>query len=268
MKLYEFEGKILFQKVGIPVPKGSVVTTVEEAKKAASAIGYPVGLKGQILRGGRSKAGAIRFVGNDEELIREASVLLSSQIDDERIERLLVEEKISAAREFYAGITLDPQQPQPLLILSTEGGMDIEEVAQQHPERLFKRPLHPLEAPSLAQMIDLVLESGRSGQEMLQVANLLLKLVQAYFRFEAITAEINPLILSAGRGVFAADAKFEIDDSALSRIKETEAFVRNEKRMIPWRWRPKERILPMFACLRAILASSPAVQASGWPPWI
>ena len=119
------------------------------------------------------------------------------------------------AREFYAGITLDPKELQPLLMISTEGGMDIEEVAERNPERLLTRPLHPWETPTLAQMIDLVLGTGLRAEELLQGAGVLLKLVQAYFRFEAVTAEINPLILCpGGQGFFAGDAKFEIDDSA------------------------------------------------------
>ncbi len=229
MRLYEFEGKILLQKSGIPVPKGSVATTIEEAGKAASAIGYPVAVKSQLLRGGRGKAGAIQFPEDAEALTRAAGQLLSSEIGGEKIEKLLVEEKLVIGREFYAGITLDPKELQPLLMISTEGGMDIEEVARQHPDRLARRLLHPLETPSLAQMIDLVLRTGIQGERMLQLADILLKLVQAYFRFEAITAEINPLILSReGQGLFAADAKFEIDDSALGRVKEIGAFTRSE----------------------------------------
>lgn len=234
MRLYEFEGKILFQRSGIPVPKGSVVTTIEEAKKVASTIGYPVVIKSQILRGGRGKAGGIKFAEHEEVLTREVNHLFSSDMGGERIEKLLIEERIPIIREFYAGITLDPRELQPLLMVSTEGGMDIEEGAPQYLERLFTQLLHPLETPSLAQMIELVIQTGLQGEEMLQVANILLNLVQAYFRYEAITAEINPLILSGeGRGAFAADARFEIDDSALKRIKEAEMFVRNEAVMDP-----------------------------------
>ena len=229
MKLYEFEGKILFQKAGIPVPKGTVVTTIEEAKRAASNLGYPVVIKGQLLRGGRGKAGVIRFADDEDTLSKITFGLLSMEIDGEKIDRLLIEEKIPKAREFYAGITLDPKELRPLLMISTEGGMDIEEVAERHPDRLFTKPLRPLETPSLAQLIDLVHWAGLRGEEMLQIANVILKLVQAYFRFEAITVEINPLMISEGQGVFAADAKFEIDDSALGRVKDIGSFVRSEK---------------------------------------
>jgi succinyl-CoA synthetase beta subunit len=233
MKLYEFEGKILFKQSGIPVPRGGVVATVEEAKKAASTIGYPVAIKSQTLRGGRGKSGAIRFAEHEEALTRESGRLFSSGMSGEKIERLLIEEKISVAGEFYAGITLDPRHFQPLLMISTEGGMDIEEAAGQHPDRLFKRLLHPLKTPSLAQMTDLVVRTGLQGDQLFGFAGILLNLAQAYFRYEAITVEINPLILSEGRGLLAADAKFEIDDSALGRVKEIGAFTRSEKQVDP-----------------------------------
>ena len=229
MKLYEFEGKLLLQKVGIPVPKGGLATTIEEAKGVASTIGYPLVIKSQVLRGGRGKAGGIKFAENEDALLKEAGRLFASELGGERIERLLIEEKKPIAREFYAGITLDPKELQPVLMISTQGGMDIEEVAEHNPERLLTRPLHPWETPTLAQMIDLVLGTGLRAEELLQGAGVLLKLVQAYFRFEAVTAEINPLILCpGGQGFFAGDAKFEIDDSALARVKEIGAFTRSE----------------------------------------
>lgn len=228
MKLFEFEGKILLQKVGIPVPKGKVVSTVEEAKETALMIGYPVAVKGQLLRGGRSRAGVIRFVDHEEALIRETDTVFNFEVGGEKIEKILIEEKIPVRREFYAGITLDPARLFPLLMISTEGGVEIEEVAERSPDRLFTRLLHPLETPRLAQMIDLALEAGLRADEMMQVANILLKLVEAYFRFEAITAEINPLLVSE-RGLYAGDAKFEVDDSALGRVKEVESFSRPER---------------------------------------
>jgi succinyl-CoA synthetase beta subunit len=233
MKLYEFEGKTLFRKAGIPVPRGTVVATVEEARKAASTIGYPVVIKAQLLRGRRGKAGLIRFADDEETLSRETSALLSMEAEGEKIDKILVEEKIPKARELYAGITFDPERLLPLLMISTEGGVDIEEVAQQYPEKLFTKILLPIEAPSLAQMVDLVLQTGLRGEELLQVANVILKLVQAYFRFEAITVEVNPLMITEAQGVFAADVKFEIDDSGLGRIQEAETFIRQEKHADP-----------------------------------
>jgi succinyl-CoA synthetase beta subunit len=233
MKLYEFEGKTLFQKAGIPVPRGTVVATVEEARKAASTIGYPVVVKAQLLRGRRGKAGLIRFAEDEETLSGETSALLSMEAEGEKIDKILVEEKIPKARELYAGITFDPERLLPLLMISTEGGVDIEDIAHDRPERFFTKTLSPLRMPSLARIVDLVLRTGFRGEELLQVANVILKLVQAYFRFEAITVEVNPLMITETQGVFAADAKFEIDDSGLGRIQEAETFIRLEKLVDP-----------------------------------
>ena len=233
MKLYEFEGKTLFQKAGIPVPRGAVVTTVEEARKAASMIGCPVVIKAQLLRGRRGKAGLIRFADDEDALSKTASDLLSMEIEGEVIDRILIEEKIVKAREVYVGIALDPEELQPLLMISTEGGMDIEEVAERHPETLFTELLNPLERPSLARMIDFGLQTGLQGEELLQVTNVALKLVNVYFCFETITVEINPLMISKDRGPLAVDAKVEIDDSGLGRIKESETFIRKEALIDP-----------------------------------
>jgi succinyl-CoA synthetase beta subunit len=233
VRLYEFEGKTLFQKAGIPVPRGAVVTTVEEARKAASTIGYPVVIKAQLLRGRRGKAGLIRFADDEDALSKTASDLLSMGIEGKAIDRILIEEKIVKAREVYVGITLDPKELQPLLMISTEGGMDIGEVAERHPETLFTELLNPLERPSLARMIDFGLQTGLRGEELLQVTNVALKLVNVYFCFEMITAEINPLMISKDRGALAVDAKVEIDDSGLGRIKESETFIRKEALIDP-----------------------------------
>ena len=153
-------------------------------------------------------------------------------------------------------------------MISPEGGMDIEEGAGQHPDRLFKRLLHPLETPSLAQMTDLAIRTGLQGEQLFRFADILLNLVQAYFRYEAITVEINPLILSEGRGLFAADAKFELDDSALKRTKGAEMFVRKEEEMGPLEKEARERVSLMCGCLGAISVSSPVGQAWAWRPWI
>ncbi len=118
-------------------------------------------------------------------------------------------------------------------MISTEGGMDIEEVAERHPETLFTELLNPLERPSLARMIDFGLQTGLRGEELLQVTNVALKLVNVYFCFETITVEINPLMISKDRGALAVDAKVEIDDSGLGRIKESETFIRKEALIDP-----------------------------------
>jgi len=229
MKLYEYEGKILLAKAGIQVPKGDVVADSTEAVSVASALGYPVVLKSQVFRGGRGKAGGIRFAVDEDALVREAKALLALSIGGERVEKLLIEERLAIVRELYAGITLDPLTLLPQLMISPSGGMDIETVAHSAPEKLHRLPLDPLDLPGLPQVVDLVHMGGLQGEERFGVAGAVQNLIGAYFRYEAITVEINPLVIDAQGRVLAADAKLEIDDSALGRVKDAAAFVRTER---------------------------------------
>lgn len=229
MKLYEFEGKSLFRGMDIPTPRGYVATTVDEVKKAGRELGFPVVVKSQVLRGGRGKAGGIRFAHDEDGLIHLSRELLTTRCTDEKVEKLLIEEKVSIARELYMGITLDPQASLPVLMVSGHGGMDVEELAQKYPNELFRKSLEPTEHVRLYHMMEMVLKIGLKGKEMLRVSHILLNLVTCYFTFEAITAEINPLIIDREGRVVAADAKLEIDDSALFRLKEVRSFERNRE---------------------------------------
>jgi len=229
MKLYEFEGKALFRGMDIPTPRGYVAGTVEETKKAGKELGFPVVLKSQVLGGGRGKAGGIRFAQDEDELIHFRNEMLGTRYADETVEKLLIEEKISISRELYMGITLDPQVSLPVLMLSGHGGMDVEELAQKHPHKLLSRVLDPLEEQRPYHMTEMVLKAGLQGHEMVQVSAILLNLIKCYFAFEAVTAEINPLIIDRAGKAFAADAKVEIDDSALFRQRGASDFKRNRK---------------------------------------
>ena len=233
MKLYEFEGKSLFRKMAIPTPRGYVASNLEEARSAANKVGYTVAVKSQVLGGGRGKAGGIRFARNEEELVGCVSQMLGKIWGDEEVERLLIEEKLSIAHEFYMGITLDPQASLPVLVISAQGGMDIEEVTQASPHRVFRKPLDPTETQRLYHMMGMVLETGLEGNEMVEVSKVLLNLVKCYFTYEAITAEINPLIIDPEGKVFAADSKLEIDDSALFRLREVSSFERSREAADP-----------------------------------
>ena len=229
MKLYEYEGKSLFKEMGIPTPDGSVVGNLKEAASAAETIGYPVVVKGQVLQGGRGKAGAIRFAQNKEALIRIAEEIRDMRIGTEKIDRLLIEKQMSVAQEIYLGISFDPQTAMPLLLISTHGGVEVESVAKQRPNELIKKQLDPLETPTLQQLSAMALQIGLSGRTLAQVSEILLKLINCYFTHEAITAEINPLIIDPEGKAWAADAKVEIDDSALFRLKAVEHFRRKEQ---------------------------------------
>jgi len=229
MKLYEFEGKALLREMGIPTPDGSVAGNLKEATLAAETLGYPVVVKGQVLQGGRGKAGAIRIAQNKEALIRSANEIRDMQIGTEKIDRLLIEKQMTIAQEIYLGISFDPQTAMPLLLVSTHGGVDIESVAKRRPHELIKKQLDPLEIPTLQHMSAMALQIGLTGKTLEQVSEILLKLISCYFTHEAITAEINPLIIDPRGKAWAADAKFEIDDSALFRLKAIEHFTRKQE---------------------------------------
>ena len=229
MKLYEYEGKQIFNQAGIPIPRGTAVYTLQDASKAAQETGYPVVVKSQVMRGGRGKAGGIKFATDEQELLQSVKELQSMELSGERVEIILIEEKLDIAREFYMGITLDPRKSLPLLMVSAQGGMDIEQVAREYPHQLFKMHLDPLAPPRLNNMLDLLLKTGLQGSQLVQAAKVLYNLVRCYFKYDAITAEINPLVIDASGNVVAADSKLEIDDSALYRVKAVQDFNRKSE---------------------------------------
>jgi succinyl-CoA synthetase beta subunit len=212
MKLYEFEGKRLLSQMNIPVPHGEVAATGEAATDIAAQIGYPVVLKSQVLQGGRGKARGIRFAQDPQELAGAYAALSNLTIGREPVSQILIEEKLSIVRELYTGITVDPKSAKPLLMISLKGGVDIEQVAAEDPARIVKQPIDALALSKPFNLIPLVKRSGLDGEPMVQVANLLEKLIRCYFHFEAITAEINPLVIDDAGKLTAADAKFDIDD--------------------------------------------------------
>lgn len=233
MKLYEFEGKKLLSDAAIPVPQGFTAGSVENAVRGCETLEYPVVLKAQILQGGRKKAGGICFAENKSELMLCAETLFKMKINAEKIETLLIEKKISIRSEYYAGITLEPRSGLPVLILSPRGGVDIESIASEHPEELFKKKLTSIQPYRLHHVIDLVKKTGLEGPELLQTARIVLSLIYCYFQSEALTAEINPLVINNDGRVIAADAKFEIDDASLFRNKAVTDFMRSDTQIDP-----------------------------------
>ncbi len=229
MKLYEFEGKILFRKAGITTPDGILVKTSEKALSSVDTLSFPVAVKCQVLRGGRGKAGGIKFADTREELAFCVDELLAMTIDGEKVTKLLIEEKLSIDSEFYAGITFDFIESTPLLILSARGGMDIEKVAQSTPDKVIKYHIDPTAPPKFFDLMNLVLKTGVTGKKMVQITKVLVNLLASYFKFDAITAEINPLIIDMDGNAIAADAKFEVDDSALYRVSQIKKFHRDKE---------------------------------------
>ncbi|KYH33480.1 ADP-forming succinate--CoA ligase subunit beta [Neomoorella mulderi] len=217
MKLYEYEGKELFKKIGIPVPRGIMVTSAAAAGEAAAQLGTEVVIKSQILQGGRGKAGGIKFAATTGEAREAAAAILGSQLKAETVSKLLVEEKLAIARELYLAITIDAVKASPLIMASAAGGMDIEEVARETPERIVReavpifRGLLPFQARRVAYRL------GLAGKEASAFTDILLKLYRVFRFYDAELVEINPLVVTDDGKMVAADAKVNIYDGALFR---------------------------------------------------
>lgn len=217
MKLHEYQSKQIFSKYGIPIPKGRVAATAEEAKQIAEELGGGrVVIKSQVLVGGRGKAGGIRLAKNPQEAIEVATQILGMEIKGLPVRKVLVDEAANIEKEIYMGITNDRAARKPVMMASAAGGVEIEEVARVTPEKIIKVHIDPLlglrdyQARDIAASIDLPRELWRSfGQ-------IAMALWRAYQDNDATLAEINPLVIADGRLV-ALDGKMLIDDNALFR---------------------------------------------------
>ena len=217
MRLFEQEGREIFAKYGIRVPPAVLVRSVEEALKAVETLGYPVVVKAQVLTGGRGKAGGVRIAANQTELIEHTGRILGLVIQGEKTESVLLSEKIEIAQELYLGATFDPQNGLPVLMFSTSGGMDIEEVARTTPEKVLTMHLPPTQPVRGFRIIDFLRGSGLQADLLPKVSQVAQKLMAAFHGSDATTAEINPLVITTQGDVVAIDAKMVIDDASLAR---------------------------------------------------
>jgi succinyl-CoA synthetase beta subunit len=193
-----------------------VAETVEGVKEVARTIGKPVAVKAQTLAGGRGRAGIVRFADNPEEAGRVASELFGLEHFNERIARVLVEEKVDIAREMYVGITVD-SSAKPVMIVSPEGGIEIEEIARDFPEKVTKEYVDPLIGLQDFQVRKLVRRLDLRGDAAAGCAKVIRSLYRLFREHDAILVEINPLALTAAGSLVAIDAKMAVDDSAIYR---------------------------------------------------
>ena len=223
MNLHEYQAKELFAEVGIPVQAQRVATTVDDAVHAAEALGFPVVVKAQVHTGGRGKAGGVKLAKDAEEARRYADQILGMDIKGHLVRRLLLAPAADIKNEFYAGIVLDRGAGCPVLMVSAEGGMDIEEVAATTPEKIITTPLPDLTLPAYrARQIAFAVESD--GKTAVRIAGVLLKLVELARRRDASLVEINPLAVIGENQVIALDAKFTVDENALFRQADLEDY--------------------------------------------
>jgi succinyl-CoA synthetase beta subunit len=218
VKIHEYIAKDIFKEEGISIPKSKLAVSPEEAKMVSSEIGKPVVIKSQILVGGRGKAGGIKFADNPDEVYTKANEILGSTLKDERVEMVLVEEKLDIISEYYLSIVLDRSAKKPLIMASMSGGIDIEDVAQNNPEKIIKYYLNPLDEFLPYHGREIAIKMGVPNSLITKLGAVVCKLFNVFQKYDATVAEINPLVVTAD-GIIAADAKLEIDDDALYRQK-------------------------------------------------
>jgi succinyl-CoA synthetase beta subunit len=237
MDLYEYQGKELFERHGIPVSEGRLATSPEGARQAAEELGGHVVVKAQVLTGGRGKAGGIKLADGPDEAEQHARAILGMDIRGHVVRRLWIERASDIAKEYYLSLTFDRGEKKPLFMFTTEGGVDIEEVAATKPEALVRLYVDPFEGYQPWQARRLLYGAGvEDPNEQKQIAAIVAKLYAAFEESDALLCEINPLIVTPEGEVRALDSKFTVDDNAL--YKHPEIAEMRDPEAVP----PEERL--------------------------
>ncbi|OYV37815.1 MAG: succinate--CoA ligase subunit beta [Thiomonas sp. 20-64-5] len=232
MKIHEYQAKQLLREHGVPVPRGTPAFTVDEAVAAARALGGPVWVvKAQIHAGGRGKGGGVKLARSLEEVRELAAQILGMQLmthqtgpAGQKVRRLLIEDGADIRKEYYVAVLTDRATQKVAVMASSEGGMDIEEVAAKTPEKILRVFVDPLMGLQDAQGLELAAGIGIPLASQAQAIDVFKQLYQCYMDTDASLVEINPLILEGNGGIKALDAKFNIDDNALFRHPEIVAL--------------------------------------------
>ncbi len=232
MKIHEYQGKELLRQFGVVVPRGIPVFNVEDAVAAAEKLGGPVWVvKAQIHAGGRGKGGGVKVAKSIDEVRKYASEILGMQLithqtgpEGQKVRRLLIEEGADIKKEYYVGIVTDRGTQRVCVMASSEGGMDVEEVAEHHPEKILKVFVDPAKGLSDAEATDLARGIGVPEASVSKAAAEFQKLYKAYWDTDSSLAEINPLVLTGNGDIIALDAKFNFDSNALFRHPEIVAY--------------------------------------------
>ena len=227
MKIHEYQGKAILARYGVPVPKGKVAFSVEEAEAAAKELGGFVVVKAQIHAGGRGKGGGVKVVKTVEDAVTASQKILGMQLvthqtgpQGQKVGRLLIEEALPIEKELYLGITLDRASGKNVFMASSEGGMEIEEVAHHSPDKILKEVIEPGIGLAAYQARKLAFGIGVPAASVNAAAKSMMALAKAYDEIDCSLAEINPFILLKDGRVMALDAKLNIDDNAMFRHPE------------------------------------------------
>jgi succinyl-CoA synthetase beta subunit len=216
--LYEYQGKELFKRYGIPVSEGRLATTPEEARAAAEELGGQVVVKAQVLTGGRGKAGGVKLADGPADAEGKARQILGLDIRGHVVHRVWIERASEIAKEYYFSVTFDRGAKKPLFMLTREGGVEIEQVAAESPDALARLHVDPLEGFHPYQARRLIYGAGiDDANEQKQILAIVGKLYRCFVETDAMLCEVNPLIVTPGGEVKALDSKFTVDDSALFR---------------------------------------------------
>ncbi len=228
MKIHEYQAKELLRKFGVPVPNGKLAKSSEEAKQIAESLGtMPVVVKAQIHAGGRGKGGGVKLVKSPDEAAERTKEMLGMMLktkqtapEGQMVRKVYIEEGSQIARELYVAFTLDRETSRIALMASTEGGMDIEEVAERTPEKIFKESIDPLTGLRGSQGRRIALHLGLTGKQVNQAAAALRGMYDCFIATDAALLEINPFIVTQGGELLALDAKMTFDDNAMYRHKD------------------------------------------------
>jgi succinyl-CoA synthetase beta subunit len=236
MDLYEYQGKELFKRFGIPVSEGRVADTPEAARAAAEELGGQVVVKAQVLTGGRGKAGGIKLADGPDEAEEHARAILGMDINGHVVRKLWIEQASDIEREYYLSLTFDRGEKKSLYMFTKEGGIDIEEVAAERPEALARLHVDPLEGFQPYEARRLIYGAGLEDEgEQKQIAKIAGQLYDAFVGSDAMLTEINPLIVTPDGEVKALDSKFTVDDNALykhpdiAEMRDLEAYPPEER---------------------------------------
>ncbi len=231
MKIHEYQAKQILSQHGVAIPRGEVANTPDKVAEIAAKIGPPVVLKAQIHAGGRGKGGGIKVAQSVDEARALAGNMIGMTLithqtgpQGKAVKRLLVEEALGVARELYLGIVIDRARECSVIMASTEGGMEIEKVAAEHPELIFKEWIDPAAKLAGFQSRNLAFKLGLAGETFKQATKFLAALYRAFEATDASLAEINPLVVTNAGNVLALDAKMNFDDNAVARHPEIQAL--------------------------------------------
>lgn len=220
MKIHEYQGRDLFAQYEIPVAQGGVAQSVAEAQAIAKNFGYPLVIKAQVLVGGRGKAGGVKVVNSDAELVNEFTRIKALNIKGYSVERLLVAKAIDIKKEYYVAVTIDNIKGDVVIIISAEGGVDIEETAKTNPEKILKFYMQGEKTLDERRWALVAAQIFPDTRLQKSATSIISKLVKLFFEKDCSLAEINPFVINGEGNLMAADAKVIIDDNALYRQEE------------------------------------------------